>query len=408
MSCLRLLLRRRRRHRRRRLRSPAENTPPEDVELLGPLEDDDLLGEILLRLPPQPSSLPRAALVCKRWRSLASDPGFVRRFRRHHRRNPPLLGFFVREGDFVPTLEAPNQVPPGRLSLQRGQGDRFLSLGCRHGLVLIFDIKPNQMLVCDPITGDQHRLAIPPGIATHAEKTTINGAVLRAGGDAHFQVILAVNGNDDKQHERVLACVYSSETGLWGDLISTRLPSEVPRSGCPTLVSTVRPAVLVGNSLYWLLAGNYIGIIEFNLEEQSLAVIQAPVHMLQKSYFLIMRAEDGGLGLLYPTDSSIQLWKRKIDCDGVASWTLERTIELDKLLSLKPRQVDSVSILGYAEENNVIYLCACAIVFMVHLESLQFKKLYETCFSCHYHPFECVYTTGIGGGHDAADLLHHS
>uniref|UniRef100_A0A453N1T1 F-box domain-containing protein n=1 Tax=Aegilops tauschii subsp. strangulata TaxID=200361 RepID=A0A453N1T1_AEGTS len=50
------------------------------------MDDDDLLCEILLRLPPQPCSLPRASLVCKRWRNLASDPGFSRRFRIHHRR----------------------------------------------------------------------------------------------------------------------------------------------------------------------------------------------------------------------------------------------------------------------------------------------------------------------------------
>ncbi|KAM0834922.1 hypothetical protein ACQ4PT_063272 [Festuca glaucescens] len=60
----------------------------------GPLEDDDLLREILIRLPPQPSSLPRASAVCKRWRRLVSDPSFFRRFRLHHCRNLPLLGFF--------------------------------------------------------------------------------------------------------------------------------------------------------------------------------------------------------------------------------------------------------------------------------------------------------------------------
>lgn len=53
-----------------------------------PLECDDLLSEILLRLPPQPSSLPLASLVCRRWRSIASDAGFSRRFRR--RLLPPL------------------------------------------------------------------------------------------------------------------------------------------------------------------------------------------------------------------------------------------------------------------------------------------------------------------------------
>ena len=63
-----------------------------------PLEIDDLLDKILLRLPPLPSSLPRASAVCKRWRGLVCDPRFVRRFCIHHRRNPPLLGCFVLRG----------------------------------------------------------------------------------------------------------------------------------------------------------------------------------------------------------------------------------------------------------------------------------------------------------------------
>jgi hypothetical protein len=58
-------------------------------------DDDDMLREILIRLPPQPSSLPRASAVCKRWRGLVTDPKFRRQFYAHHRK-PPLLGAFVR------------------------------------------------------------------------------------------------------------------------------------------------------------------------------------------------------------------------------------------------------------------------------------------------------------------------
>jgi hypothetical protein len=47
-----------------------------------PLDDEDLLQEILLRLPPKPSSLPRASLVCRGWRSILSDPEFLERFRK--------------------------------------------------------------------------------------------------------------------------------------------------------------------------------------------------------------------------------------------------------------------------------------------------------------------------------------
>jgi hypothetical protein len=53
-----------------------------------------------------------------------------------------------------------------------------------------------------------------------------------------------------------------------------------------------------------------------------------------------------------------------------------------------------IVIVGIAEENNVVFLWACGIVFMVNLESLQFKKLCETNFLSHYHPFESVYTSG--------------
>ncbi|KAF7082950.1 hypothetical protein CFC21_086777 [Triticum aestivum] len=367
-----------------------------------PLEDDDLLGEILVRLPPQPSSLPRASAVCKRWRLLVSDPGFSRRFRIHHRRSPPLLGFFRRNDalPFVPTLDAPDCVSRGRFSLQRGDGDQFMSLGCRHGLLLVFNKPKNQILVWDPVTGDQHRLDVPPGVAVHAEKTTINGAVLRgraAGDDAqHFKVVLAVADNDDEQHHRALACVYSSETGAWGDLVSTQLPPDVLMSDAPTLVSTDKPAVLVGDSFYWKLAGNMDGILKFDLEKQSLAVIRVPVHILEEGQymFLIMRAEGGGLGLLIQTDCSIQLWKMKTDCDGVASWGLGRTIELDKLLSLNSEETDML-IPGLEEENNVVFVWTDHIVFTVHLESMKFKKLSGTYPLSHYHPFRSVYAAGI-------------
>ncbi|CAO2038917.1 unnamed protein product [Urochloa humidicola] len=37
-------------------------------------DNDDLLSDILLRLPPAPSSLSCATLVCKRWRRLVTNP----------------------------------------------------------------------------------------------------------------------------------------------------------------------------------------------------------------------------------------------------------------------------------------------------------------------------------------------
>ncbi|XP_020146871.2 uncharacterized protein [Aegilops tauschii subsp. strangulata] len=375
-----------------------------------PLDNDDLLSEILLRLPPQPSFLPRASLVYKRWRSLVSDPGFLslvssflRRFCVHHRRNPPLLGFFntgFRKTSFAPTLMAPDRVPRGRFSLPWGDVSSFSLLNCRHGLVLIFDETRRQFIVWDPVTGDQHRVDVPAPLE-------INGAVLRAAGDVrHFQVVFVATRNHGiEDGQEALVCVYSSETGVWGNGISTPIPFGPSRSLFGTHIST-KPAVLVGNSLYWTLTGFCSrSILEYDLEKQSLAVIQEPDYVCEY-YFMVIRADSGGLGFLNLSEFTAQLWERKTDCDGVASWRLGRTIELDKLLHPNPppipgeydddEQDDKIRILGFAEENNMVFVGTLMGLFTVQLQPLRFKRLSRTRSetTLHCHPLESVYTAG--------------
>ncbi|VAI54253.1 hypothetical protein VPH35_109018 [Triticum aestivum] len=361
----------------------------------GPLDDDNLLSEILLRLDTQPSSLPRASAVCRRWRLLVSDPGFCRRFRLHHRRNPPLLGvldkFFDGDLSLLPTVEAPNRFPEGGLSLRLD--DFFVPIGCRHGLVLVFLSLDSwrEILVWDPITAEQHLILLPPGFVTRGGKGMINGAVLRAAGDDDDIQVVVVMADKGRPHRRAFLCVYSSKIDLWGELISTVLPS----MSLTDVACTGMPAVLAGNSLYWLLVGKISVILEFDMQKQSLALIQVPVHMLEQGRPLnwIMRAEGGGLGLLFETDCSFQLWKRNTDSNGVFSWVLGRTIQLEKLPFLNSEEKD-MRILGLAEENNVMFMRKGGVVFMVHLDSLQFKKLLENDPVTYYEPFESVYNTG--------------
>ncbi|KAI4964576.1 hypothetical protein ZWY2020_005402 [Hordeum vulgare] len=67
---------------------------------------------------------------------------------------------------------------------------------------------------------------------------------------------------------------------------------------------------------------------------------------------------------------------RKTDSDGVASWVLERTVALDKLLSMNSEEgSQSTRILMFAEENNVVLLWTYIGVFKVQFESLQLKLL---------------------------------
>ena len=77
----------------RKCRRPA---PPDgDGDATAALDDADL-EEILLRLPSAADLARTAALVCRRWRRVASGPAFLRRFRRLH--PPQLLGFFICKG----------------------------------------------------------------------------------------------------------------------------------------------------------------------------------------------------------------------------------------------------------------------------------------------------------------------
>jgi hypothetical protein len=68
-----------------------KTSPAPPVAALG----DDLVGEILLRLPDM-ASLASAALVCKSWGRVARVPAIFRRF--GSRRRPQLVGFILAEG----------------------------------------------------------------------------------------------------------------------------------------------------------------------------------------------------------------------------------------------------------------------------------------------------------------------
>ncbi|KAM3309796.1 hypothetical protein ACQJBY_030842 [Aegilops geniculata] len=155
---------------------------------------------------------------------------------------------------------------------------------------------------------------------------------------------------------------------------------------------------LVRNCLYWVLIGESPRILEFDLDRQRLTLIHVPVDMYTNNacHFSFMRVEGGVLCfLILSWDLNAQSWNMEKTCDGVVSWVLRTTIELDKLLSLKPDEGGPQLIIGFAEDNNVFFLSTKVGVFMVHLKSLQFKELSKTHHLSPYYPFESVYTADM-------------
>uniref|UniRef100_A0A453LYV5 F-box protein AT5G49610-like beta-propeller domain-containing protein n=1 Tax=Aegilops tauschii subsp. strangulata TaxID=200361 RepID=A0A453LYV5_AEGTS len=290
------------------------------------------------------------------------------------------------------------QPRPGhsRFSLDFRNGDGRTILGCRDGLVLLVDAGSAEIevLVWDPVTGDQHRFVVPPVIDERQVVEILNGAVLRTAGilddrPFRFQVVLA---GIDRPNKRLFACVYSSETSKWGDPIWVSVDSP---SNVRTTVSMRVSSTLVGNSLYWSLNGDTAAILQFDLGTQRLAAIPLPLDKCSDGSrsFRAMPVDGGGLGILELLDFNIQLWKREIDRDGVVSWVLGKTIELDQLLSLDKRGM-SPMMLGYCEVNNVVFLRTVFSIFIVQLESLKFSKPPIQASYFLVHPFTSVYTAG--------------
>ncbi|XP_045089997.2 uncharacterized protein [Aegilops tauschii subsp. strangulata] len=365
------------------------------MALASPLEDDDLLREILLCLVPQPSSFTRASAVCKRWRGLLTDPRFLRRYYAHHRK-PPLLGVFEtrsRRNPFISTLDSPD-----RFDLQRHDSFPKSVLDCRHGHVLVKYWMREDLVVCDPITGENHHMSIP----SKFKGVFISGAVLCAAGDqghvhggCHSSPIKVVLVSTTKD-TRALACVYSSETGVWDNLISTSTP-------CQLFVGRFS-GTLIGKALYWPLFTPEKGILEFNLEEQSLAVIEGPplTNNFDMDNIWIIQAGDGVVGLAVLSYPFFQIWQREVNFHGVAAWVLQKTIEIHSILGLPPQIGRGAgakkTTVGYSEDADVVFILVGDSLYMVQLKSMQCKRLCETNNSVCYYPLTSFYVPGTSIG----------
>jgi hypothetical protein len=247
------------------------------------------------------------------------------------------------------------------------------------------------VFVCAPITGEWCCVAVPPEFAWRF----FNGAVLCAAddqghvhGSCHSSPVKVVLVSMATTKNLPYARVYSSGTGKWGTLISTEAPCEI----------FSKPAVLLGNRLYWLCMGD--DILEFDLGERSLTVTRGPDPVTNDFFCIgcrIIQAEHGVVGYAKLSYPRFQMWEKNINGYGVATWVPWKTIEMDIILKLPPLTEEEVTVvlLGYEEDYDIIFLSVSGNVFMVQLKSMQSTKLYEGIEKTYrYHPFKSFYTPG--------------
>ena len=118
-------------------------------------------------------------------------------------------------------------------------------------------------------------------------------------------------------YKQAFASVYSSESGIWGDIISIENRE---------MYNLRQPSTLIGNALYWLFPGDDgEGILEFDLGRQSLANIEMPhgLEYYRHRSLQVILADDGCVGLAILSRYNFEMWERKVSCDdGVARWVL--------------------------------------------------------------------------------------
>ncbi|KAL6594623.1 hypothetical protein ACP70R_048361 [Stipagrostis hirtigluma subsp. patula] len=335
---------------------------------------DDVVEEILLRLPPDdPALLVRASLVCKSWRRLLTDAAFLRRYRRFHRA-PPMLGFFRNaEGSavgFVPTGSFRPRDPDHR-------GCRVLD--CRHGRALLCEHNTTAFVVWDPATDEEWQIRNDVDFSY----SDFSAAVLCATPDCdhldcHGGPFLVVLLGIDDSSEDVLAhaCVYSSEPCGWS------VPSTVELD---YRVGDIRPPFLVGDTLYFI-CDDGIVILRYSVRgERGFLAICGPYMQKYEDGIALIPMEDGGLRLAGYQVYSLDLWSlQATDAYGVASWTRLAVIDFDTLLPDDDDSIGPSYMIGFAKtpDSNVVFVSTDDGIYMIGLESDSVKKVSERVSGC--------------------------
>ncbi|CAI0546958.1 unnamed protein product [Linum tenue] len=146
--------------------------PSSIISTLG--DDDDLLVEILIRLP-GPKSAFRCKSVCRRWNALISAPYFSRRFVSHHQSLSPAAAAAAAD-EFEHPVLTPSQVRPlisSFLPFPDGTEFEFSVLDSVNDLLLLgfWGKDPTEQelrrthLVCNPFTKQWAALPLAPKMA---------------------------------------------------------------------------------------------------------------------------------------------------------------------------------------------------------------------------------------------------
>jgi hypothetical protein len=368
--------------------------PPPPRELV-----DDVIREILLRLPPdEPKWLFRAALACKPWLRTISDPTFLHRYRAFHGA-PPLLGLIDREPlvDRFPRFVATTAVPAFSFPIPVPDTISACPLDCRHGRALIRKVENGRQhyFVCDPVTGDRHRVPRPDAgtqwmvYDAFAIFCGVTGCQhLDCHGGPFYVVFMFRNWL--LARTTMSAIVYSSEMGAWS--VPATLEGILALEGIHDNTVYGRGA-LIGDEIYFMLSGD-AGITKYDWRKNCLSVVNCPTSASYSGGVTLMVMEDCSLGLASIEHTRIYLWSRRVSSENNAEWVQCRVIDLEKLMPMV-NPGDRARVVGFAEGVGIIFISTGVGLFMMELKSGRVKKIGKPRRNISVLPYMRFYTPGI-------------
>lgn len=344
---------------------------------------DDLIEEVLLRLPPDdPATLLRAALVCRAWCSLVSNRGFHRRFLEFHR-SPHMLGFFHRSQDGTTSFSSVSPFRPPHAGCPSPTS--WIPIEAWHGRVLFYDSEELELAVLNPITGEERRLPAPQ--FPHAYCGWITALACAAGGcgllHCPFAPFVVVCLATSKSEGVTSACIYSSEAGAWRHISSVQHPRG----------SLLLPhSAFAGNALYFLFERRGGRILEYDLGRHELSVIVAPP-VYRTGCAALVTANGGGLGFGF-VNRKLKFHTCYKESAGPNGWVQHRVIELKRLLPVRVLSCLPLSV-AFLNGADVIFIWTDGMgIFSIDLKSGLVTNVDATGDLHWIVPYRSFYTPG--------------
>ncbi|CAM0878820.1 unnamed protein product [Alopecurus aequalis] len=343
------------------------------------LDDDNLLREIIVRVG-FPTTLVRAALVCKRWFGHASDPKFLSRFRKLH--PPRLLGYYLTKWlqapRFVPMLpQAPELATVIRRaeSYSFGADSNLMIMDCRNGSIFT---RPNggsalTHVVHRPLCPERSMDIVIPLQSVHYHNRKMFRAIISEDKGSSLSYLYLL-GESTGEAGKIMARVYLLKDGVWRTHTSIKCHHLYRMYFGPK-------ALLMDNNIYVPICSGG-DIIVLDLTASSSSTIQVP-QGVSYHYFksMLSRADDASsVYYIHVEEFQLRVWLLKGD-----NWVLVDTFCLHEMLDalgisdhkLENEDTANVQIDHVGDNGQFVLLRMWQSIFYLDMKCRTLCKVYE-------------------------------